>query len=107
VTQQAVNWSTVSGILANWWWNTHTLFYGSTYNTLGYFASWNEQNVRSYHILNYQLRVLFFHHSSFFKEVINCVPMKSKIIAAYLKAFSKKKIRMVFSFLEYLFSFWR
>ena len=56
--------------------NKYTLFDGLTYNTRGYFASCvvfgarkntsNEQNVRSYYMLNHRIRDLLFHHSSIF-----------------------------------------
>ena len=57
--------------------NTYTLFDGLAYNTCGYFASCvvffpnpagarkntsNEQNVRSYYMLNHRIRDLLFHY---------------------------------------------
>ena len=45
----------------------YTLFDGLAYNTCGYFASIakntsNEQNVRSYYMLNHRIRRLLFHY---------------------------------------------
>ena len=57
--------------------NKYTLFDGLAYNTCGYFASCvvffrapqgrgkitsNEQNVRSYYMLNHRIRALLFHY---------------------------------------------
>ena len=48
--------------------NKYILFDGLTYNTRGYFASCvytsNEQNVRSYYMLNHRIRDLLFRNSS-------------------------------------------
>ena len=51
--------------------NTYTLFDGLAYNTRGYFATWearkttsNEQNVRSYYMLNHRIRDLLFHQKN-------------------------------------------
>ena len=76
--------------------NSYTLFDGLAFNTRGYFTS-NEQNVRSYYMLNHRIRHLLFHQkikfcsailSLRFQSIYFCPVLQCNNVAYFARSFA-------------------